>query len=47
MPSASPKPEKANEGWFKSPGHFPNMFRSRFRRVGIGVSKNRWTQMFG
>jgi len=37
----------ANLGWFHSPGHFTNMFRPSFKRIGIGHSGGFWTQVFG
>jgi len=41
------EPQRANQMWFHSPGHFKNMFGPRFRRVGLGYHERRWTQMFG
>lgn len=40
-------PQGANRMWFHSPGHFKNMFSSRYRRMGLGYHDRRWTQMFG
>ena len=33
--------------WFHSPGHLANMINADYQRVGLGRSKNHWTQMFG
>ena len=33
--------------WFHSPGHLANLINVDYRRVGLGRSKNHWTQMFG
>jgi hypothetical protein len=35
----------ANKGWFLSPGHFKNMFKSSFKKVGLGGYERHWTQM--
>jgi uncharacterized protein YkwD len=36
----------ANLGWFHSPGHHKNMLGNH-RRIGLGVSGQYYTEMFG
>ncbi len=43
----STSPNSANKGWFYSPGHHKNMFRSSHKRIGLGCYDKHWTQMFG
>lgn len=43
----SQAPASANKGWFFSPGHHKNMFRSKHQRIGLGQYERHWTQMFG
>ena len=43
----SSNPEAANKGWFFSPGHHKNMFKSGPSRIGLGNHAGHWTQMFG
>ena len=43
----STKPQRANRGWFHSPGHHKNMFNPGQRRIGLGNYGRHWTQMFG
>ncbi|MFT5853473.1 MAG: hypothetical protein ACI8XO_000714 [Verrucomicrobiales bacterium] len=43
----SPSGKSANKSWWYSPGHHKNMLAPGARRVGMGVSGKRWTQMFG
>jgi len=37
----------ANKAWWYSPGHHRNMLSPGNRRVGMGVHRKKWTQMFG
>ena len=37
----------ANRAWWYSPGHHINMLSPDAKRVGMGVHKKHWTQMFG
>lgn len=43
----SQSPASANKGWFYSPGHHKNMFKSGHKRIGLGRYGVHWTQMFG
>lgn len=43
----SQSPASANKGWFYSPGHHKNMFKSNHKRIGLGRYGGHWTQMFG
>ncbi|MFT7301933.1 MAG: hypothetical protein ACI8UZ_000769 [Akkermansiaceae bacterium] len=43
----SSSPGSANKGWFYSPGHHKNMFKSAHKRIGLGHYSGHWTQMFG
>lgn len=43
----SKSPNAANKGWFFSPGHHKNMFRSTHKTIGMGRYERHWTQMFG
>lgn len=38
-------PKQANQGWFHSPGHHVNMFRTKLTAVGLGEIRNHWTQL--
>jgi len=43
----SPAPAAANKGWFYSPGHHKNMFKTSHKTIGLGRYERHWTQMFG
>ena len=43
----SPTPAAANLGWFYSPGHHKNMFKTGHKTIGLGRYERHWTQMFG
>ncbi len=43
----SSSPASANSGWFFSPGHHKNMFKSGHKYIGLGRYQSHWTQMFG
>ena len=45
--TGSAKPSSANKGWFYSPGHHKNMFKTSHTRIGLGRFQKHWTQMFG
>jgi uncharacterized protein YkwD len=36
-----------NKGWYFSPGHYTNMFRPSYTRIGFGFAGRFWTQVFG
>ena len=45
-------PQKAVEGWLKSPGHCANIMNPAYKGIGVGYTtggkyKNTWTQTFG
>lgn len=39
-------PGGAMTGWVKSSGHYRNIVNSNFGRLGVGVYKNHWVQVF-
>lgn len=39
--------ESANKGWFFSPGHHKNFFKTGHTRIGLGQHNSHWTQLFG
>jgi len=43
----SPSPGSANKGWFFSPGHHKNMFKTSHLKIGLGRYQKHWTQLFG
>lgn len=39
-------PSEVVRSWMKSPGHRQNILNPNFTEIGVGYSKNYWTQVF-
>jgi uncharacterized protein YkwD len=38
--------QEVMDAWMDSPGHRANILQPRYRRIGVGLWKNRWVQVF-
>ncbi|MDX2228255.1 MAG: CAP domain-containing protein [Leptolyngbyaceae cyanobacterium bins.349] len=45
--SSRKTPDEVVTGWMNSPGHRNNILNPKYRYMGIGYSKGKWTQTFG